>query len=318
PFSTPGNPYNGTLISQTTYQNEEAVIYIKGGPVTVHGSYRGRYTVVTSGFDVIDGNGEAMSQGWTTYYRDAWIYRFAGGSHTNFNTTHSWNSFPVDTVFSNIWITGDLKNADAFGNNGPPQPIIDENSDGENDCAFSTPGDCGGSSNIMGLVSSANVIVANSPDNRNANNENSVGINIHASLVALNESFVMQYWQHSINDPGTGSQEWDEPPLSDSRGQDIYGTDNTDHRGLLRLWGGIIQSYRGYMLRNAAGPYSPPNFGDIGMDKDYYFDQNLAFPPPYFPYISRCPDEGAATAAMTMISYQPVTTEVKTIYESVD
>ena len=84
---------------------------------------------------------------------------------------------------------------------------------------------------------------------------------------------------------------------------------------MLRLWGGIIQSYRGYMKRSGTGPYN----GDyIGMDKDYYFDQNLSFPPPHFPYISRCPDEGAATAAMTMISYQPVTTEVKTIYESVD
>ena len=73
------------------------------------------------------------------------------------------------------------------------------------------------------------------------------------------------------------------------------------------------------MKRYTTGPYEapgPPNA--IGMAKDYYFDQNLAFPPPYFPYISRCPDEGAATAAMTMISYQPVTSEIKAIYESVD
>lgn len=315
PYTTNSNPYDGTLVSQTTYPNEEAVIHIKGGPVTVHGTFKGRYTVVTSGHDAIDGNETAIHEGWSTYYRDAWNSRFAGGSSSNFTTSNTWNSFPVDTVYSNIWITGDLVNADTFGNNGPPQPVIDEDGDGNNDCAFSAPGDCGGSTNIMGLVSSANVIIANSPDNRDATGQSSVGVNVHASIVAFHESFVMHYWQHSINDAGNV---WDEPPVADSRGVNIYGQDVTDHRGLLRLWGGIIQSYRGYMMRNASGPYSPPNNGDIGMDKDYYFDQNLAFPPPYFPYVSRCPDDGAATAAMTMISYQPVTSEIKAIYESVD
>ena len=314
PFTTPGDPYNGTLISDDSYQNEEAVIHIKGGPVTVHGSFNGRYTVVTSGFDATGGNESARAQGWATYYRDAWNSGFAGGTNQNNILTSSWQGFPVDTVFSNIWITGDLVNVDAGGgNNGPPQPVIDEDGDGNNDCAFITPGSCGGTSNIMGLVSSANVIIANSPDNRNASNQFSVGVNVHASIVALNESFVMQYWQHNLNDFGN---QWDVSPLTDNRGQNIYGASNTDdHRGLLRLWGGIIQSYRGYMKRSATGPY---NGGNIGMDKDYFFDQNLSFPPPNFPYISRCPDEGASTAAMTMISYQPVTTEVKTIYESVD
>jgi hypothetical protein len=315
PYTTNGDPYDGTLISQNTYPNDEAVIHIKGGPVTVHGTFKGRYTIVTSGQDGIGGNESAIHEGWSTYYRDAWNSAYAGGSSTNFTTSNTWNSFPVDTVYSNIWITGDLVNADAVGNSGPPQPIIDEDGDGNNDCAFSTPGDCGGSANIMGLVSSANVIIANSPDNRDAPNQNSVGVNVHASIVAFHESFVMQYWQHSL-DPN-GFQDWaEEAPLIDTRGEEIYGTDFVDdHRGKLRLWGGIIQEYRGYMLRNQTGPY---NGGSIGMDKDYYFDQNLAFPPPYFPYISRCPDDGAATAAMSMISYQPITSEIKKIYESVD
>jgi len=73
------------------------------------------------------------------------------------------------------------------------------------------------------------------------------------------------------------------------------------------------------MKRYTTGPYPAPGVTNaIGMAKDYYFDQNLTFPPPYFPYISRCPDDGASTADMTMISYQPVTAEARKIYESVD
>ena len=62
----------------------------------------------------------------------------------------------------------------------------------------------------------------------------------------------------------------------------------------------------------ATGPY---NGGSIGMDKDYYCSKPYISLPPHFPYLARCPDDGASTASMTMITYQPVTTDIKAIYE---
>ena len=66
------------------------------------------------------------------------------------------------------------------------------------------------------------------------------------------------------------------------------------------------------MMRSATGPYDG---NEIGMDKDYWFDNNLYFPPPSFPYISRCPDYGVATAAMSMLTYQTKTKKVVDLYE---
>ena len=313
----PTGLYNGTQIDETLIPWTEGVIYVKGGPVTVHGTYNGRYTVVTSGWDEKGNDPSAQYEGWSTYYRNAWptannTHGRALNGTTLENLGYNGLGTPIDTIYSNIWITGDLINADApFG--GPPQPVVDADNNGENDCALGQPGDCGGSANVLGLVSAANVIIANSPDNRN-------GVKIHASIVAFHESFVMHYWQTTAQNAGGAN--FNTLPITDTRGKTIYNSGNGtngDYRGTLTLWGGIIQNYRGYMKRYATGPYPVPGSTNaIGMAKDYYFDQNLAFPPPYFPYISRCPDEGAATAAMTMISYQPVTSEIKAIYESVD
>ena len=103
----------------------------------------------------------------------------------------------------------------------------------------------------MGLVSSSNIIIANSTANRNN------GVDIHASLLALNESFVMHFWQNSV-------QNYQTAPMSDGRGVDIYGVNNIDHRGIIRLWGGIIQEFRGYMMRGGIGfPYNGNNMGTI-------------------------------------------------------
>ena len=54
----------------------------------------------------------------------------------------------------------------------------------------------------------------------------------------------------------------------DGQGEDIYngGTGGNDYRGNIFLWGGVVQKYRGYMKRNAVGPYPT---GPIGMDKKY-------------------------------------------------
>jgi hypothetical protein len=309
--------YTGTLLNDTIYPNEEAVIHIRGGPVRVHGIFNGRYTVVTSGFDAIDGNINAQYEGWSTYYRDAWISIMAQGTSTNDDRSSNWTGFPVDTVFSNIWITGDLTNADAPSNGGPPQPDTMD-ADGNIICEYEAIGDCGGSRNILGLLSSANVIIANSPDNRGVGPAN-LGVKIHASVVALNESFVMHYWQHTVNDNSAAN--WDGPPLCDGRGKEIYNISNgtADFRGDVEFWGGIIQNYRGYMRRSATGPYQTQSATNlIGMDKDYYFDQNLLGSPPFFPSAATCPDEGIPTLPISMVSYQPVTTNVKTIYESLD
>ena len=311
------NPYNGTLVSETFYPLSRAVIHVKGGPARVHGTYKGAYTVVTSGFDAVSGNEDALYDGWSTYRRDAWNSIFQTGTSTNWTTESILpGGAPVDTIFTNIWITGDLVNADAACNGGtcggPPQPQEEINNE---PCAFNEPGACDSSENVMGLVSAANVIIANSPDNRDAINEFSVGVNVHASIVALNESFVMHYWQHNIDDftnPFSFDHQWDSPPLSDGRGKNIYGTSNEDHRGKLRFWGGITQSYRGYMMRSQTGPYDG---GSIGMDKDYWFDNNLYFPPPSFPYISRCPEDGVPTAPMSMLTYQTKTKKVEDLYE---
>ena len=65
----------------------------------------------------------------------------------------------------------------------------------------------------------------------------------------------------------------------------------------MRLWGGVIQKYRGYMMRNNPGPYIT---NDIGMDKDYAFDNNLYFPPPGAIKITECESN---TVRMSMVGY---------------
>ena len=294
-----GMPYaqGGNLIQdevKTHPEGSEVIIYVKGGPVRVHGAFKGAYTVVTSGWDAVGENncldaGCAGYDGYSTYRRHAW-----------FNSNSAYGGAPVDTIPANIWVVSDLINADA-PTGGPPQPEIYDFW-GEVICNFEEPGDCGSSANIMGLVSAGNVVVANSAANRSG------GIDLHASIVALNESFVMHYWQHSYNTLCAGVPPYDltdggscvqTPPHADNRGSEIYGnnTEPATGRGNLRLWGGIIQKYRGYMMRNAQGPYMTNN---IGMDKDYNFDNNLYFPPPGAIKITECESN---TVRMSMIDY---------------
>ncbi|MDP6170090.1 MAG: hypothetical protein QF780_08795, partial [Candidatus Marinimicrobia bacterium] len=86
---------------------------------------------------------------------------------------------------------------------------------------------------------------------------------------------------------------YDNLPIADGRGghrnnyrhedvSGLYSSNNQgDYRGYVRLWGSVVQFRRGYMKRNATGPYMT---GDIGYDKDYNYDWNLQLnPPPYFP-----------------------------------
>ncbi len=180
---------------------------------------------------------------------------------------HAWpsnNSAPLDTVWCNIWITDNIKKADS-----PPNGDL-SNYQPDEDCI-------GGSDNIMGLVSGANVYVANTLAN-GAGNNSSGHVIIHAHIIAFNESFGMHYWQNTL---GFG---FSDPPYGDGRGPTLFGgtTGNSDIRGDVKLWGGIVQKYRGYLKRNLPGPYDV--FPGVGMDKDYNYDNNLkCIDPPLYP-----------------------------------
>ena len=223
------------------YTNRPTAIYVKGGPVRVHGTYKGRYTVVTDEY--------------VTYNRHAWgsnLSAQAGGGR-------------VDTLWGNIWITGDLENDDASWNGSLINAQPDEQCEN-------------GSENILGLVSGANVYVANTLENGARNSWQGTDIDIHAHIIAFKESFSVQYWQNTMSTTGFT---YSNPPYGDGQGVAIYGNGGTtDDRGTINLWGGIVQKYRGYTVRTNPGPY-PTN--TIGYGKNYNFDCNLkcAYPPLY-------------------------------------
>ena len=264
--------------------NQPAVIYVKGGPVRVKGTYQGQWTVLTDSE--------------TTYYRHA------------LNDSVWTNSVP-DTISNNIYIIDDLVNVDAnaYGSMQAVQP--DESCNG-------------GSDNIMGLLSGANIIVASTRKNglgngcNNTNptiyncNSNISSVKINAALMALDESFVVQYWQNTTGDPISTNQYapnyllgstaqfynydfqwWDEdddfvrrtdmPPWADARGDIKQNTaGNNDYRGVIVLWGGVVQRYRGYVYRNPTGSYDGASVGY--PSKDYNYDNNiLCHEPPGWP-----------------------------------
>lgn len=175
------------------------------------------------------------------------VYRAEGGL---FSTVR-------DTVFDNIWITDDIRYVDSNPTNGR---VIE------------------GSPNRLGLVSGANVIIANTLANGAANQRADSDVIINAAIMAMHESFMAQYWQN------TTTAAWD-PPLGDGRGPDRVNFGNTtgdaDFRGTIHLYGSIVQMFRGYVKRNQPGPYPT---GDIGFVKDYHYDENfLDYPPPLYP-----------------------------------
>ena len=159
-----------------------------------------------------------------------------------------------DEMYNNIWIIDDIKYLDSLPN-GQVQP---------------------GSPNRLGLISGANVIVANTPANRN-------DVIINAGIMAFHESFVAHYWQNTVEIANAYL-----PPLGDARGpirvNNGFLTGNADDRGLIHLWGSIVQEYRGYVRRNTPGPYPT---GDIGYGKDYHYDFNFSedSPPPLYPVV---------------------------------
>ena len=290
------------LLDEERSINTPVVIYVKDGPVRVHGTYKGRYSIVTDVF--------------TAYRRHAWNSDLNGAT-------------PIDTIWNNIWLTDDLLNDDAniYGNMDDMQP--------NSSCR-------GGSDNSMGLISGANIVIANTQKNGAVNgcpgttcSQNISGIRINAGLISLNESFVTHYWQNtthqsggntipismgaaSYNPPAMGYynsywdgendidyRRWEDyPPWADSRGRvkaDSWNenpSNQNDKRGTILLWGGVVQRYRGYVYRNPSSPY---NQAWIGYQiKDYNYDENLRCnPPPFYPYIECEGGNGEITIRVT-------------------
>ena len=265
---------NSLLIDDEYFITNPTVIYIKDGPVRVKGFYNGEYTVITDEY--------------TTYRRHAWNGLF---------------NVPTDTVWNNIWIVDDLVNADAIDESPGGYPYHSHG----NLSDYQPTEDCnGGSQNVMGLVSGANVIIANTP----ANGQGGCGfggcnISINAAILALNESFVMHAWQNSTNMNTTLQTvgrfitgDTTEPPFGDGRGRGQNGNQftNQDDRGEIYLWGSVVQKYKGLMMRNAASNYSSSIPHVIGMDKNYHYDYNLKCNPPpgaISIYIEGCTDDNA-------------------------
>jgi hypothetical protein len=164
----------------------------------------------------------------------------------------------IDTLFTNIWLTDDLVYADSQTSGAVTE----------------------GSTNRMGLLSGANIIIANTFPNGKKNSAIASNIKINAAMIAMDESFVVQYWQNST----AGYYFLDGQFIKgDGRGGSAFNNTGTnDYRGNIIIYGSVIQSKRGYVKRNQTGPYNI--MSGIGYDKDYNYDYNLRdYPPPSWP-----------------------------------
>ena len=183
----------------TYYYDDPIAIYVKGGPVRVKGRYKGRYTIVTDEFQ--------------TYHRHAWGVNTPG-------------DVPEDTLWTDIFITDDLINADAInGSLLAAQP--------NESCSIDT-----GSDNRLGLVSGSNLYIANTIENGARGSEisfcdlNDDGVNenytadkrhitIHAHMIAFNESFASNYSNNTYNQGNAETYSF--PPYGDGMGLLKYG-----------------------------------------------------------------------------------------------
>ena len=248
-FTCPNEIYNSehVYMNRTFFStgNSPQIIYIKGGQVLVRGIVDGQYTIVTDDY---------------TEYR----------VHSSSNT--------VDRVWGNIWLIDDVVYADSYLSGAVVHP------------------QSGGTDNVLGLISGGSVIIANTiPNGARSGGTADGNIKINAAILAMNGGFLSHYWQNTtVGYSGpTLATGYDNLPIADGRGghrnnyrseeqTGLYSSNNQgDYRGLVSLWGSVVQFRRGYMKRNQTGPYMT---GDIGYDKDYHYDWNLQLnPPPYFP-----------------------------------
>lgn len=134
------------------------------------------------------------------------------------------------------------------------------------------------SSNILGLMSESNVLIANTAANGRDNgryvypgDQWHSDIIIDAGIVALGESFSFEDQNDIITAYGGRLPEWyysAGPPDQDH-----------DERGFIRLWGQVSQYRRGYVHRS--------NYGGTGYYKDYHYDMRFySNPPPYYPRLA--------------------------------
>jgi hypothetical protein len=180
----------------------------------------------------------------------------------------------VDRVWGNVWLIDDIVYADSYANGEIVHP------------------DDGGTGNVLGLIAGGNVVVANTRPNGARGQLYGSDIKINAAIMAMYGGFISHYWQNTL----TGYHDWNDNLsygyIADGRGghrnyyrsQEVSGlyTNTNDKRGVVNLWGSIVQQKRGYMLRNYPGPYNVSP--GAGYDKNYHYDWNLRFnPPPYYP-----------------------------------
>jgi len=121
-------------------------------------------------------------------------------------------------------------------------------------------------------------------------------------MIAQNESFVVQYWQNS-----TPAYVFRDGNLVKGDGRGIarmLTASALDNRGVINIWGSVVQSKRGYVIRNQIGPYMLGGAGSgIGYTKNYHYDYNLlSYPPPYWPETQTENGE----SLLTMVSYGEV------------
>jgi len=111
------------------------------------------------------------------------------------------------------------------------------------------------SDHMLGIVSESNVIVSNTAENGRENSAQGSSIVINAAMIALGESFTFE----DQND------DWE-----------TYQGPQPDDRGVIRLWGSVVQKRRGYVHRS--------NHGSTGYGKDYHYDYRFdEGPPPCYP-----------------------------------
>jgi hypothetical protein len=109
--------------------------------------------------------------------------------------------------------------------------------------------------NMLGIVSEGNIIVADTWENGRFNKQAGRDIFINAAMIALGESFTFE----DQND------DWE-----------LYQGPMPDERGSIRLWGSVAQKRRGYVHRS--------NHSGTGYGKEYHFDERfLRNQPPCYP-----------------------------------
>ncbi len=181
----------------------------------------------------------------------------------------------MDRVWNNIWIVDDI--------------IYEDSNTMTGEVVYGTP-------NRLGLFSGANIILANTAENGGRNRANGEDIIVNAALMAMEGSVVAHYWQNTIASSAYSGPNLANPAtsLADGRGPHRNPTSsfptytgNSDIRGDFIFWGSMSQKKRGYMKRNAPGPYNVSP--GIGYDKDYNYDYNFSdfSIPPYYPPASR-------------------------------